>query len=161
IESKRFLIVPLDSSAARMPLPAATSACAISSSDVVWMAICPPRLSVSHLALSPCGYRGLDRNVQRRPNGVKEEQDHVQQDRARWRAEGAPGAEAREEEGGQDRQGARRRGSAAPAVRAGIGGGLAPEPLSGARRARRGGEGRSPSLERPACRKTCDPSVPL
>src|SRR5215468_5111306 len=93
IESKRFLIVPLDSSAARIPLPEATSACAISSSDVVWMAICPPRLSVSRLALSPCGYRGLDRNVLRRPNGVTEEQDHVQQDRARSRAQGAPGAE--------------------------------------------------------------------
>src|SRR6516165_11128987 len=39
MESNRFLIVPLDSSAARMPLPGATSACAISSSDDVWMAI--------------------------------------------------------------------------------------------------------------------------
>ena len=29
IESKRFLIVPVDSSAARIPLPGATSACAV------------------------------------------------------------------------------------------------------------------------------------
>src|SRR5204863_7739634 len=35
IESKRFLIVPLLSSAARIPLPGATSARAISLSDVI------------------------------------------------------------------------------------------------------------------------------
>jgi hypothetical protein len=57
IESKRFLIVPSLSSAARIPLPGATSARAVSSSSgAVFMS--PPEESsseeVSPLPLRPC-----------------------------------------------------------------------------------------------------------
>jgi hypothetical protein len=45
MESKRFLIVPVLSSAARMPLPGATMACATSSSVIVFV-----------MALSPLQY---------------------------------------------------------------------------------------------------------
>ena len=51
IESKRFLIVPLLSSAARMPLPGATSALAVAESVAMSMWSFAPR--------NPSGYRPM------------------------------------------------------------------------------------------------------
>src|SRR5690348_9101530 len=53
IESKRFLIVPVLSSAARMPLPSATSALAVSCSSVA-MSQSPVVVSPSRLLLPRC-----------------------------------------------------------------------------------------------------------